>query len=368
MSKSALFISSNMTEKGIIKEFETYLRVNRGMDIRFDIVNDTDTAFKVLNKSAYDLVMIDLDEVTVSPNYVLNKIKSLSSSVLLALTSDLNEETGIFALENGADDIIYKPIRHIEFWIKVSNLVKMRSYQEQLEEEKGILKKFVSEEIAEHVMKNEQSNAIKTYATVLFFDIRDSTALAETISPLELADLLNDIMNHVIDVIYKNLGSVNNILGDGILATFGYPVVYDFDAVRAVQCIQDIRVLFETHKFSRPIRYGIGVTTGAMFSGNIGNSHKMSCTVLGDSVNTASRLENLTKKAEVDSLIDETTYQAASKYIKVKKFRSKVRGKADLLNSYHPIEIDTELMSKDLAASNEVINTNIAGIGDIEYL
>jgi class 3 adenylate cyclase len=337
------------------------------MNIRFEIVDDEDGGINRISNSRYDLVILDMDIVHVPAIQVLQKIKELSEAIIMVITGDMSEETGILALENGADDIQYKPLRQIEFLLKISNLVRMRLFQDRLVEEKGILKKFVSEEIADHIINEQTTNGIKTFATILFFDIRNSTALAETVSPFELAEHFNDVMNIVIDIIYKNMGSVNNILGDGILATFGYPVVYEYDSTRAIKCVQDIRNTFKTHQFKIPVQFGLGVTTGSMFSGNIGNSHKMTCTVLGDTVNTASRLQNLTKKAHVDCLIDQTTYETVKQYVKVVKYKGTVRGKAGVVNMYYPESIDVDLINLDLKAANESINKNISGIGDVEF-
>ncbi|MDH4199077.1 MAG: hypothetical protein OEV66_01735 [Spirochaetia bacterium] len=367
MEAAALFITQDMTQRGLLKEIEAYLRINQKMNIRFDIISDENEGFTKISNAHYDLIILDIDILQLPAIEVLQNLKKLTTAILMVLTTDMSEDTGILALENGADDIQYKPLRQIEFLMKISNLIRMRLYQDRLVEEKGILKKFVSEEIAEHIINEKTNNGIKTYATILFFDIRNSTALAETVSPFELAEHFNDVMNLVIDIIYQNMGSVNNILGDGILATFGYPVVYDYDSIRAIKCVHDIRTAFQTHKFSIPIQYGLGITTGSMFSGNIGNSHKMTCTVLGDIVNTASRLQNLTKKAHVDCLLDQTTYESARSYIHVNKFQSKIRGKTGLINIYHPNAIDIALINLDLKSTNETINRNIADIGDVDF-
>ncbi|MDH4263169.1 MAG: hypothetical protein OEV78_09020 [Spirochaetia bacterium] len=367
MEAAVLFITREISQKGLVKEIETFLRVNRNVNIRFDLVDDENEAYIKISACSHDLIILDFDALSVSPLIVLEKIKLVSKAIIMVVTGDMSEDTGILSLENGADDIQYKPLRQIEFLLKISNLIKMQVFQNRLIEEKGILKKFVSEEIADHIMSENSTNGIKTYATILFFDLRDSTAMAESISPFELADHLNEVMNHVIDIVYQNFGSVNNILGDGILATFGYPVVYDFDSLRAIRCIYQIRNLIETHKFAFPVRCGIGVTTGAMFSGNIGNSHKMTCTVLGDIVNTASRLQNLTKKAQVDSLIDQTTWQSVEKYVTVQKFKGRARGKAGWIHMYHPKKIDIEMIDMYLKSTNEMIGHNISGIGEIDF-
>lgn len=367
MDANALLISQDVTQQGLLNDVETYLRINRNMHIHFEMTDSEDAALERLKILQYDIIVIDLDILRSSPIEILNKLRSETNSIIMAVTADMSEETGIIVLENGAEDIQYKPLRQIEFLLKVSNLIRMRILQNRLIQEKGILKKFVSEEIADHIIKEKSTNGIKTYASILFFDIRNSTSLAETISPLVLAEHFNKVMNLIIDIIYKNLGSVNNILGDGILATFGYPVVYENDSLRAIKCIYDIRKAVKDHPFEIPVQYGIGLTTGSVFSGNIGNSHKMTCTVLGDIVNTASRLQNLTKKAKVDSLIDEATFENARDYIKAQKFHGKVRGKNAQMNIYHPHEINVDLIDRDLKQSNDSIHKNIAEIGDVEF-
>ena len=367
MDANVLFITRDAAQKGLMNEVVTFLRVNRNMNIGFDIVDDEDSGYNRVGSIDYQLIILDLDIINGPGFMVLEQFKTLSKAILMVITSDLSEDTGLLSLENGADDIEYKPLRQIEFLLKISNLLKIRIYQDRLVQEKTILKKFVSEEIADHVMSEKSTNGIKTYATILFFDLRNSTAMAESISPFELADHLNTVMNLVINIIYKNYGSVNNIMGDGILATFGYPVVYDLDALRAIRCIHEIRSIFQSQSFAFPTRYGIGVATGSMFSGNIGNSHKMTCTVLGDIVNTASRLQNLTKKAQVDSLIDQTTWQSVEKYIGVQKFKGKARGKASWMSMYHPREIDIDTIDSNLKFSNDTINHNLSDIGGIDF-
>ena len=367
MNANVIFISKGISEKGIIKEIETYLRINRNMNIHFAFVDEVSEAWQRLSDASYDLVILDMDTIEGPVMPVLEKFKKDYNVLVMVITSDLSEEIGILAMDNGADDIEYKPLRQIEFLMKLSNLVRMKVYQKKLEEEQGILKQFVSEEIADHVINEQSSMGIKTYATILFFDIQGSTSLAETESPLYVATLLNDVINRVIDLIYKNLGSVNNIIGDGIIATFGYPVVYEYDAIRAVNCIHDIRELFASQPFDRPLGYGVGVATGAVFSGNIGNYRKMANPVLGDPVNLASRLQGLTRRAGVDALIDETTREAAAAYIRARHFRGKVKGKKDMVDCYWPAYIDVHAIGQNLEDSNKTINSNISDIGEIEY-
>mgnify|MGYP000264060004 FL=1 len=90
-----------------------------------------------------------------------------------------------------------------------------------------------------------------------------------------------------------------------------------------------------------PIGFGIGITTGEVFAGNIGNVHKLEYTILGDPVNLSARLEAMTKNAKVDILIDEKTRQVGGDRLKVKKLQtSTVRGKSEEVMIYYPEQFE----------------------------
>ena len=119
------------------------------------------------------------------------------------------------------------------------------------------------------------------------------------------------------DLIFDHNGSVNELLGDGILATFGCPDPTGRDAANAVEAARSIRKLMKTYneRYLPPelqedgVRYGMGIATGKIFAGNIGSFQRLKYAVMGDPVNTAARIQDLTKEKNVDLLIDENTAQ-----------------------------------------------------------
>jgi len=149
---------------------------------------------------------------------------------------------------------------------------------------------------------------------VLFFDIRGSSAIAEYLESGLFASMLSDILTDVMDLIYGNHGSVNKLLGDGLMATFGCPISHDNDALNAVRAAVQIREYLSTFNDVRPdylrddVRAGIGIATGKVFSGVIGSIRRQEYTVLGDAVNVASRLESSTKSLGEEILVDENTH------------------------------------------------------------
>lgn len=178
-------------------------------------------------------------------------------------------------------------------------------------------------------------------ATVLFFDIRNSTAIAESCSPENFASFLSDILSDIMDLIYGCHGSVNKLLGDGLLAVFGAPFSRDNDAANALEAANRIRDYLDTFNDVRPgflehpVTAGIGIATGPVFAGLIGSVHRQEYTVLGDPVNVASRLQGLTKQVGETILMDEATALEAGNAFPCKAlYQGKVRGRQERMRIF----------------------------------
>lgn len=154
-------------------------------------------------------------------------------------------------------------------------------------------------------------------------------------------EFLSELFTDIMDLVYGNGGSVNKIMGDGILATFGCPTTTGDDAFQCVKTALQIREYLNTFNDVRPdyldnnIKCGIGIVSGKVFAGNIGSVRRMEYTVLGDAVNTASRLETLTKEVQHDILIDENTYHKIKDRINFSKILiDHVKGKKDAIEIF----------------------------------
>jgi class 3 adenylate cyclase len=136
---------------------------------------------------------------------------------------------------------------------------------------------------------------------VLFSDIRSFTTISEKMPPHVLVELLNDYFEKMVDVILKNSGIVDKYIGDAIMAFFGAPVKGENDSLKSVQAglgMMSALEIFNQRQNARgfpSFRIGIGISYGEVTIGNIGSEKKMEYTVIGDMVNLASRLEELTK-------------------------------------------------------------------------
>ena len=136
-------------------------------------------------------------------------------------------------------------------------------------------------------------------ATVVFVDMRDSTARAEALDPRALSTFVTSFRRRVSEAARTHAGIVDKFVGDGALVVFGVPEPAVDDAARALAFAAELleRVARWNHKrrFDPPVRVGIGVHTGEVYCGLVGDDARMEFTVLGDAVNVAARLEDATK-------------------------------------------------------------------------
>lgn len=174
--------------------------------------------------------------------------------------------------------------------------------------------KVVTPEIRNWLLQGNTNLGGETVcATILFCDIRGFTTISEQINPKQVVTLLNKYFSSMEQCIVKHNGIINKYIGDAIMAIFGVPLANKNQALDAYNCCLDMRkTLIELNKElvaeNLPqLKFGIGLHTGNVLAGNIGSNTRMEYTVIGDSVNVASRIESLCKEYNCDLLISETT-------------------------------------------------------------
>jgi len=166
--------------------------------------------------------------------------------------------------------------------------------------------------------------------TVLFCDIRDFTSLTESLGHQQTFELLNDYFGTIGPIIRKNNGFIDKYIGDAIMALFPKAD----DAILAAGQMVDSLKIFNEQKIKK-INFGIGVASGVVTLGAIGELRRIESTVISDVVNTASRLEELTKTHLEAILISGSTVQLASipsRFVQLGK--TKIRGKLDRVSIY----------------------------------
>lgn len=190
---------------------------------------------------------------------------------------------------------------------------------------------FVGKQVARHLDESQHLGLTgkRQMVTILFTDIRGFTAFCEEKDPALVVDLLNEYMGCMVSIIHKHHGHVNKFIGDGILAVFcdddlhGQPGTHPLDhAARATRCA--IEMVTMPHAF----KTGAGLHSGPVVIGNVGSAEKMEFTVLGDTVNLASRLESMNKEQKSKLLLSESTRELLDSEVEVHCLGSvAIRGK-----------------------------------------
>ena len=179
------------------------------------------------------------------------------------------------------------------------------------------LERFIPKEVLSYLQRDsileiKLGDFSEHSMAVMFADIRDFTSLSETMTPHENFQFINSYLGRMGPVVRRHNGFVDKYMGDGIMALFpGKPE----DALRAALAMREALMEYNGHRKQtgyQEIRMGIGVHRGPLMLGTIGENRRMDSTVISDAVNTASRLEGLTKKLTVDLLVSEETISALS--------------------------------------------------------
>jgi adenylate cyclase len=207
---------------------------------------------------------------------------------------------------------------------------------------KSTMGKYMTPAVIKHLMAGEVELGGKSLdVTILFTDIRSFTSISEKMKAHELVALLNEYFSAMVGVVLAHDGAVDKYIGDAIMAVFGAPIPGPKDAENAVRAAINMRkklILLnaELEKRGIPeIRTGIGIHTGEVVAGNIGSPERMEYTVIGDSVNLASRLESNTKELGVDVLISDATYEKTKHFIEARPVKElTVKGRAQPVMTY----------------------------------
>jgi adenylate cyclase len=177
--------------------------------------------------------------------------------------------------------------------------------------------KYVTREIRDEILAGRVGlEGEQREVTMLFADLRDFTTWVEATEPREVVRDLNRYFAEMETAVRRHGGLVLQFIGDEIEAVFGAPVPSADHARRAVRAALDMRAGLEafnaprTAAGKRPLRHGIGVHTGTVLAGNIGSGERLSYALVGDTVNLASRIQDLTKTVAADILISATTRAA----------------------------------------------------------
>jgi len=202
--------------------------------------------------------------------------------------------------------------------------------------------RYVPREVVEEVLKDPEHPMLtgeRRDATVLFCDIRGFTSMSERLTPVQVVSVLNEFYTLMIETVSKHDGTLNKFQGDAVMAVFGAPIAHPDHAARAVKTALDMRTaVAELGRRRRALgedtfEVGIGVSLGEVVAGSVGTEERMEYTVIGDSVNIASRLQDRAKPGSI--LLTRRTYEAVKDLVDAKSLGAmKVKGKEEEVEVY----------------------------------
>jgi len=220
---------------------------------------------------------------------------------------------------------------------------------------RGVFSRFVPEEIIDELAKVGNSdiaaNNDKRKVAVLISDIRNFTNISEINQPENVVSFLNGYFSQIVEVIKKHGGTIDKFMGDAVMALFGAPVSYEDNVKRAVDAALEMESLMpnishDNLVFPKGLNFqmGIGIHYGEVIAGSIGCKEKTDYTVIGDTVNLASRLEGLTKVYDAQIVISGAVKKQLDKsYNLLHLDNVKVKGKSVSVEIYR---VDTEPLPK----------------------
>lgn len=305
-----------------------YALVNRyleGSGIAVESAASGEDALARMNGSAPDLVVVDTDGDGVSGLPLCRTLKADPNTVslpVIALADSVERRLEGFAV--GVDGFMTRNVTREEFLVRVNALLRVSNARRTLlasqleaeikrrEEIRETFQRYVSPSLVDQILSDRnlrdtalQDKNTRVRAAVLFADMRGFTRISEQLSPTKVVPLLNDYFALLTEIAFKYEGTVFNMAGDCLMVGFGVPFEQADSSVRAVNTAQEMLTRFrdlavdweKRHRIETGL--GIGINEGEVIAGNIGSPAYMSYTIVGDTVNVASRLGQRARAGEL---------------------------------------------------------------------
>lgn len=287
--------------------------------------------------------------IAASLAYIICKIRSsLLSLLLFVLTTGIVLFSGKILYDKGW--IISLVYILMLFIIAYISSVGFNYFTEQMERKRitSIFGRYVAPQVVSEILESGEDGlklgGSRKDITVIFVDIRGFTTLSESVEPEEIVGILNEYLNLTANCIFDYGGTLDKFIGDATMAIFNAPLPlenHELQAVKTAWAMKEGAAVLEDklmERYGKSVKFGIGIHTGPAVVGNIGSKTRMDYTAIGDTVNTAARLESNAKSGQI--IMSDKVYEQVKEQVVVKPLGEiHVKGKMEGITIYELVEV-----------------------------
>lgn len=334
----ALFVGDRAESHALL------IRMLEGSDIVIDDAVPHHDVIASVARRTPDLIVFATDPEDRLLADTCRALKANPATVALPLLAlARTSRSRLAAFDAGVDDFLTHQIRRDELLVRVNGLLRASASRRQLAAERlaeevkrseamrAAFRRYISPKLADRILDDPDlrdclltgSNS-RASAAVMFADMRGFTGLSERLAPAEVVELLNEFFSLLTDITFEYDGTVFNMAGDSLLVGFGVPVEQSDGPQRAIAAARQMLLKFAALAQRWKVRHsidtglGIGINVGEVVAGNVGSASYMNYTIIGDTVNVASRLGQRARAGEmlfsdaVKRSLDETGFDIAA--------------------------------------------------------
>jgi adenylate cyclase len=298
------------------------------------------TALEQVRSSRFHAVLLDVMMPGISGLEVLQKLRKTYSvadlPVIMATARD-NSEDIVEALRFGANDYVTKPLDFPVVLARLQTQISLKRAKERVDQLVGALEmrnafirstfgRYLSDDVVATLLETPQGLRLggeRRSVTILMADLRGFTAMTRDMSPEQVMRVLNTYLGRMTEIINRHRGTIDEFIGDAILALFGAPTAAGDDAERAVLCALEMQNAMNdvNEQLSRDclplVEMGIGLNTGEVVAGNIGSEARTKYGIVGSHVNLTGRVESFAVGGQI--MLTEATRVAAGPAVRTGK-------------------------------------------------
>ncbi len=307
-------------------------------------------ALRKANAELPDLIILDVNMPGMSGYEVCAQLKAdpkLKDIPVIMLTAQTSIEHRVHGLSIGADDYLAKPYSPRELMARIETRLRAKTESDRLRQMqvdiRNTFERFVPASVVEKLLEDPSlvklGGTLQT-VTVLFADLEGFTALSEVTPPDHLLHILNQYHEFIVQHIQAFDGTIDKFMGDAVMALYNTPLPQPDHALRAVCAAlalrDDLPRLYEEFAPEERLKVNIGIHSGVAVVGNVGASHIMNYTAVGDAVNVASRLQHASSGGQIT--LSEAVHSAVSEAVNSEEIGNlQLKGRTEPVKAYRVV-------------------------------